>query len=210
MFEITPFPCSGLRDAKDHVEPTLPAAPLIDIIIPVWNEDPILELTLQKAVRYLDSRNWRWSLIVADNGSTDASLSIARRWCARDDRVKLYSVSRPGRGGVLRQYWMRCCATYSLYMDADLSTDLGAVDLAVDRLQNGAHVVLGNRWDRHSSIKRSAVRTLLSQSFKASIRILFPHSKVQDAQCGFKGIDVEKVGQFLIGCQAIRGFLIPN
>ena len=51
----------------------------LTILMPCLNEDETLEICIQKAFKALDDGSIRGEVIIADNGSTDASQEIARR-----------------------------------------------------------------------------------------------------------------------------------
>ena len=60
-----------------------------------------------------------------------------------------------GRGYALRHTWMSSEADASLYMDADLSTDVAVVPEFVRQLDSGADLVVVSRLARSSSTTRS-------------------------------------------------------
>ncbi len=79
----SPSPMSASNPAAD-------ASPMISIVVPVLNEEKLLEASLAVFSRGLRER-YRAELIVSDGGSTDSSLDIARRHA---DRVVVHSELR--------------------------------------------------------------------------------------------------------------------
>jgi len=68
-------------------------SPRISVVLPVYNAQSHLRQAVQSI---LDQTFADFELIAVDDGSTDASLSILRRFAAFDDRVKI--ISRPNTG----------------------------------------------------------------------------------------------------------------
>src|SRR4029079_4989514 len=68
--------------------------PDVSIVIPAFQAEGTLEATLQSV---LDQTLTSWEVIVADDGSADATVAVAERWAARDRRVQLL---RRQHGGV--------------------------------------------------------------------------------------------------------------
>lgn len=95
---------------------TLPE-PLVSVITPAYNAARFLEDTLRSVA---EQTFGGWEMLVVDNGSTDATPEIVRRWAADDPRIRLLSeTSRrgpaPARNLALRQARGR----YVAFLDSD-------------------------------------------------------------------------------------------
>lgn len=64
---------------------------MISVIVPVRNGEPWLEGQIRALVD--QEYDGAWELIIADNGSTDDSPAVARRWAERDPRVRYVDAS---------------------------------------------------------------------------------------------------------------------
>jgi glycosyltransferase involved in cell wall biosynthesis len=62
--------------------------PLISVIMPAYNAERHITAAIQSV---LDQTYQRWELIVVDDGSTDATAEIARRFASSDNRIKCIS-----------------------------------------------------------------------------------------------------------------------
>lgn len=61
---------------------------MITIAIPFYNADKFLEFAIQSVLRQTYTN---WKLILLDDGSTDNSLNIAKKYESIDSRIKVYS-----------------------------------------------------------------------------------------------------------------------
>ena len=52
--------------------------PYLSVIIPAYNEAPRIEDTLRSVVGYLHSRDYRWEVVVVDDGSTDSTARLSK------------------------------------------------------------------------------------------------------------------------------------
>jgi glycosyltransferase involved in cell wall biosynthesis len=77
-------------------------APLVSILIPVYNRDLLISECINSA---LDQTYSNIELIIVDNASTDGTLEICRQFAAVDERIKVFS-NAYNIGPVLN--WKRC------------------------------------------------------------------------------------------------------
>ena len=53
-------------------------APLINVTLPVFNEAAQLAQSVRRVLAFLSGQaQWRWEVVIADNGSTDGTREIA-------------------------------------------------------------------------------------------------------------------------------------
>src|SRR5215212_511979 len=95
-------------------------APLIEVsvVMPCLNEADTLALCIEKAQRALAEHGVHGEIIVADNGSSDGSREIARRFGAR-----VVEVAAQGYGNALRGGIAAARGTFVIMGDADDSYD---------------------------------------------------------------------------------------
>ena len=172
--------------------------PSIDIVIPVLNEERTLALTVGALREYLPSAiSNPWRIVVADNGSEDGTLEIARRLSEENSDVAWIRLEQRGRGRALRRAWLESDADLVSYMDVDLSTDLSAVAPMVKALEEGYDLAVGSRLAKGARVyRRTLKREVISRSYNLLIKGMF-FSSFSDAQCGFKGL-TRKAAQALV------------
>ena len=172
--------------------------PLIDIVVPVYNEASALERSIRRMHSFLcTSMPFAWRIVIADNASTDATLAIARSLAGTLANVEVVHVPEKGRGRALRATWMASDADVLCYMDVDLSTDLRALLPLVSGLVSGhSDLAIGTRLAPGSQVVRGAKRELISRSYNLLLRLVLG-AHFSDAQCGFKAIRADAARQLV-------------
>ena len=160
----------------------------VDIVIPVYNEEKDLPRSIDILTRFLqENLENPWRVTIADNGSTDNTLSIAEMLSKKYPGVTCVHIPQKGRGLALRHIWLESEADIMGYMDVDLSTDLTHVPQLVKAIEDGSHIAIGSRLMKDSRVTRSFKREFISRSYSTLIRLMF-FTPFRDAQCGFKAI----------------------
>ena len=172
--------------------------PILDIVIPVYNEQAVLDSTVRRLHRFLADRlPFPARITIADNASTDGTPAIAEQLADELDGVRVIRLDSKGRGGALRQAWLTSDAPVLAYMDADLSTDLSAVAPLVAPLISGhSDLSIGTRLTRSSRVVRGAKRELISRCYNLLLRSTLA-VRFSDAQCGFKAIRADAARELL-------------
>ena len=162
--------------------------PTVDVVIPVYNEEKDLPGSIAILTKFLeDNLENPWRITIADNGSTDGTLSVAEMLSTKHAGLTCVHIPQKGRGRALRQVWLESTADIVSYMDVDLSTDLGHFHQLLEAIDEGAHIAIGSRLMKGSRVTRSLKRELISRSYSTLIRVLF-FTPFRDAQCGFKAV----------------------
>ena len=163
----------------------------LDVVIPVLNEARALADSVNALAAFLSNNlnDYEWAVVVADNGSTDATPSICQSLSEQDSRVRHVRLEQRGRGRALKRAWAESNADIVAYMDVDLSTDLSALPQTIAAVDGeGYDIAIGSRLKRGAQvIGRSFKRELISRSYSLIFRAMFL-AGFQDAQCGFKAV----------------------
>ena len=169
----------------------------VDIVVPVYNEEKILEKSISTLTDFL-KKNFKhdWQIIIADNASIDKTLEIANNLSKKYKKVKVLHLDQKGRGRALRAAWTQSKADSVSYMDVDLSTDLTFFPLMVDSLLQGYDVATGSRLMKGAEIKRSLKREILSRGYNVLVRLILGVN-YKDSQCGFKAVTREIVDKIV-------------
>ncbi len=162
----------------------------VDVVIPVLNEEHSLGRCIEMLGAFLrDNLPHDWRIVVADNGSTDATLAVATGFAeSKPDEVGVIHLDERGRGRALKRAWRESRADVVSYMDVDLSTGLDAFPpLVAAIVEEGCHLAWGSRLSRESQTERSFKREFISQTYNRIIRLSMG-THFRDAQCGFKAM----------------------
>lgn len=171
---------------------------VLDVVIPVHNEEHVLEASVRTVHRVLTEQfPYPFRITIADSASTDGTVAVGRRLATQIPQVHLHLVSRKGRGLALKRAWNASDALILAYMDVDLSTDLDALAPLVAPLMSGhSDVAIGSRLAHGARVVRGAKREFISRSYNLILRTTLS-AGFTDAQCGFKAIRSDVAAELL-------------
>ena len=165
--------------------------PSIAVIMPAFNEAARIDQTIATIARYRAGRgDGIREVYVADDGSTDDTVAVARRAAEREDTsIEVLSYPHRGKAATVRAAMLevadRSDADYLMMLDAD-------DELRIDQLDHVAwstdpHTVYIGRRDHEAkgAARPTPVRRLMSLAMRTASRVLLglPY---RDTQCGFK------------------------
>ena len=169
---------------------------LVDIVLPVHNEEAVLADSVHRLHTYLsDEFPLDWRIVIADNASTDRTSSLAHELAGTLSGVEVLRLEERGRGLALRTAWMRSNADVVAYTDVDLSTGLtGILPLVAPLLSGHSDLSVGSRLSEGSVVARGPKREIVSRVYNMILRVVFA-VRFRDAQCGFKAVrtDIAKL-----------------
>ena len=168
--------------------------PHVLIVIPIYNEEKIIENTVRETIKYLNTETqYSYTLTVADNASTDASATIVKSLVDEFSSLTYVHIPKKGRGLALHTVWKESNADVVAYMDADLSSPLTSLPSIIDPIiRDEADVTFGSRLlPPGEALHRSARRELTSQGYNFLLQFVLG-ATFKDAQCGFKAISKKK------------------
>jgi glycosyltransferase involved in cell wall biosynthesis len=167
---------------------------LADILLPVYNEEHVLEKSINTLRKFLQDNvtEFDWIITVGDNASTDSTLEKARELEKRFEDVRVFHLDQKGRGRMVKYAWQESEADILSYMDIDLSTDLKAFPPMIMAIIEGYDVAIGSRQYKGADVERSFKREAISRGYIWMLKLLlgFPFT---DAQCGFKAASKQLV-----------------
>ncbi len=181
---------------RPAIAPT--GSPVLDVVIPVHNEEADLEPCIRRLHAHLvEQFPYPFRITVADNASTDDTLRVAERLSREFDDVEVRHLEEKGRGRALRAVWSTSDAPVLAYMDVDLSTDLAALGPLVAPLLSGhSDLAIGSRLARGARVVRGPKRELISRCYNLILRGTLA-ARFSDAQCGFKAIRADVAERLL-------------
>lgn len=103
------------------------STPLISVIVPVWNGRDVIERCLA-ALQEQSLPSSEFEIIVVDNGSTDDTADIARRFAG----VRVYAEPRPGSYAARNLGLTHARGEYIAFTDADCRPDPFWLERALD------------------------------------------------------------------------------
>jgi dolichyl-phosphate beta-glucosyltransferase len=154
----------------------------VSVIIPAFNEAARLGPTLGEVERFLSARGESYEIVVVDDGSTDKTSEVARRFAV----TVLRQEPNAGKGAALRRGVLASRGDRVLLCDADLSTPIGELERLEARLAE-AELVVGSRGvaDSRVAVRQPWYRETMGRIFNLLVRMLAVPG-IRDTQCGFK------------------------
>jgi glycosyltransferase involved in cell wall biosynthesis len=195
--------------------------PSVSVIVPAYNEAPILMwsmTTLHDHLHTLDDR-YDWELVVVDDGSTDETPEIADLFASRHDRTRvLHHPRNYNLGQALRFGFASCTGDYIVTMDCDLSYTPDHIERMLDHLrETKAKIVIaspylkGGTTENVPPFRRWVSRTanrFLSFSVKGDLSTLTSMVRAYDRKfvnsLNLKAMDIEVNTEILYKARVLR------
>lgn len=146
--------------------------------------------TLSQVDAYLSAREQQSEIIVADDGSTDRTVDIARAYRPSGlVSFRILSLPHRGKANAVREGILAAEGKVILFTDADLSTPISYAPLLLDALERGAEVAIGSREGAGARrIGEPAYRHAMGRVFNRVVQVLAVPG-IDDTQCGFKAFE---------------------
>jgi glycosyltransferase involved in cell wall biosynthesis len=118
--------------------------PKLSVVIPVFNEEAILETAVRALTARLDKAGLDHELILAENGSTDRTAEIAEVLAAELDAVRTLHTGAANYGLALKEGIRAARGEWVVCDEIDLG-DLNFYHRAIEELAHGADMVIGSK-----------------------------------------------------------------
>jgi dolichyl-phosphate beta-glucosyltransferase len=170
-------------DTPNACHATMCTAPALTVILPCYNEAERLPGTLQALLAHLSAAPGEVEVLVVDDGSTDATVTVAEAVAATDRRLRVLSYGpNRGKGFAVRTGMLAAQGDLVVFTDADGSyqpSDLDRIVAALDQ----APVAIGSRaGGANGSLARRAASRVFNLAIRGSLGLPFG-----DTQSGLKG-----------------------
>lgn len=157
-------------------------APLLSVIIPVYNEVATVALLLDRVL----SVPYPKQLILVDDGSTDGSTELLKAWVNPPGVILLHHPHNRGKGAAIRTGLTHAQGRFTLVQDADLEYDpRDYLRLLEPLLQGRADIVYGSRYLQPSAGSRPCGRLFRYgvALLNLAVRLLYGVRLTDEATC---------------------------
>jgi len=164
----------------------------IFIVLPAYNEAENLARLLERVDHRMHLAGILFRIIVVDDGSSDGTSDIARRFAAVMPVTLLSHDINQGLGRTLADGLVQAILhahddDVVVTMDADATHDAACIPEMARHILGGCDVVIASRYVRSACVTRVPVfRRGLSLAASLLFRILFPISGARDYTSGFR------------------------
>jgi glycosyltransferase involved in cell wall biosynthesis len=169
--------------------------PPFSVVIPAFNEAGRIGETIRLTLDYLARVSPESELIVVNDGSTDATSTIAREGLAgaKIETQLLENFPNVGKGAAVRRGLHAAKKPIGLFFDADLSTPLEETPKVIEPIAHGeVDIAFGSRaLDRGLIGNRQPWRREQSGRVFNLIVRLATGLPFWDTQCGFKAFQLD-------------------
>jgi glycosyltransferase involved in cell wall biosynthesis len=183
---------------------TINQTPLLSIIIPAHNEERRLPGSMDKITTFLTTQTYPYEVIIIENGSTDETVGVARRYGERFSYIRFYQETARGKGLAVRRGMLEARGKYRFICDADLSMPIREIskflppalddyDVAIASREAPGAVRYDEPWYRHG----------IGRIFNTLIKLIAVRG-FEDTQCGFKCFR-DEVAEDLFSVQMLNG-----
>jgi len=119
----------------------MPNSPLVSVLMTVYNRQEYVAEAIESV---LDSTFMDFELIIVDDGSTDRSLEIARRYACADRRVRLYAnEANLGDYPNRKKAASYARGKYLKYIDSDDKIYDSGLEYCVEQMEKEPHAAVG-------------------------------------------------------------------
>ena len=161
---------------------TAPPAMLVSVVIPCLDEAETIAECVTTARGVLEQSGLQGEVIVVDNGSTDGSGELAGA-AGADVVVE----RRRGYGSAYLAGLAVARGEYIVMIDADLTYDFQEIPRFVHELENGAQLVVGNRFGGVQPGAMSWLSRVGNPLLSGFLNVLH-RTNVRDVHCGMRAV----------------------
>lgn len=162
----------------------------LSVIIPAYNEERRIKITLEAVFNYLSRQNYSWEVIVVSDGSKDRTVEIVTEFISNKPGIILIANTKNnGKGYAVRQGVLQAEGQFRLFTDADNSTSIEQIEKFWPYLlEEDYDIVIGSIELAGAEIHEQSqwYRRILGKYSKYIIRIIAGLWDIHDTQRGFK------------------------
>lgn len=168
------------KPEKNGQEP----APGVSVLIPVYNEEDVLQLLFERLYPVLDSLGRSYEILFVNDGSQDGSAELlTRQYQLRPDVTRVFFLSaNAGQHAALTAGFERARGDYVVTLDADLQNPPEEIPPIVAELDKGFDYVGTIRASRHDSKWRHLASRMMNR-----VRERITNIRMTDQGCMLRG-----------------------
>ncbi len=167
---------------------------MLSLILPAYNEARRLPASLAACAEFFIARGIAAEIVVADDGSTDATPKAFADAASTLPRGHLdyryLDLPHKGKGNAVREGVRVAKGDPIIFLDADLTIPIDIIDRFIRAIADGVDIAIASRYIPGSVVRRPWWRSLLGVVYRRFVHLVVPVD-VRDTQCGGKAYTAE-------------------
>ena len=176
----------------------------LSVIIPAYNEEKRLPITIREIQEYLSSQSYDSEILVVSDGSTDKTVEVAEKMASEEiDNLRVIGFKENyGKGYGVKAGMLEAKGQYRLFTDADNSTSVDQVGKMLPWFEKGYDIVVGSRDIKGAVLDppQPFIRRFVGGVFRFLTHIICGTWNILDSQCGFKCLSKEAAENIFPKC----------
>lgn len=160
------------------------------LILPIYNEGPILEENIQKIIKQLNKLKQSWEIIFVEDKSTDGSEKILKKLLPKLKNSKAtFHSKNQGRGQTVKDGILSAKGKICGFLDIDLEVSEKYIPEFIKKVESGFDLVVAKREYQDS---KSLQRVIASKGYKLLVKSLLK-LPLSDTESGYKFFNRQKI-----------------
>ncbi len=177
--------------------------PYLSVIIPSYNEETNIRLgALEKVARYLNKQSYTWEVLIIDDGSSDASVTLIEDFAHENKGFTIVKNPHQGKAATVVTGLKQANGSIILFSDLDQATPLKELEQVLPWFEKGVDVVIGSRQGKREGAP--LLRKIMARGFMFLRTVILGLHGISDTQCGFKAFK-KKAAHRIIAHLSIYG-----
>lgn len=166
----------------------------LSVVIPAYNEEKNLKKgVLDEVLDYLGKMDFGWEAIIVDDGSSDNTKELLKKFVKKNANFHLIENSHGGKANAVIEGMLSSAGDVILFTDMDQATPIDQLDKFLPKFEEKYDIVIGKRSGRKGA---PLVRKLSAWGF-ARLRNIILDLPFSDTQCGFKAFNRKAIKKII-------------
>ena len=166
----------------------------ISVVIPAYNEEKNLKRgVLDGMESFLGKKGLDYEVIIVDDGSTDETGELIKKYISKKDKFKLINTLHGGKAIAVMTGMLKASGEIVFFTDMDQATPITQLDKFLPKFNGDFDIVIGKRLGRKGA---PIIRKLAAWGFSL-LRGLILGLPFSDTQCGFKAFNKKSVEKII-------------
>ena len=159
----------------------------LSVIIPAYNESGNFKKgKIEEVYKYLKGRKYSFELVFVDDGSTDNTIELLKKFAKNKPEVVIINNQHMGKGPTVYTGMTKARGINRLFTDFDQATPIEEVEKLLPFRKKGYDIIIGSREVQGAKREKEPFyRHLMGKGFNLVVKI-FAVRGINDTQCGFK------------------------